>query len=120
MVTKARRQAVEASLEPIYIEMKEPDGYGKGCAWLEEIPPMSFPPTEAAKQLYKHISKGRTNSASIIKALQMTPRGELRKGIEELIEHKAIVENITDPQHYDLNPLRRDHCDADYLRELTS
>jgi len=120
VIPRIRRTPVDP--RTIFIELMEPDGYGKGRAWLEEIPAMSLPPSEFAIDVYRLIRGKRgygCKSRDVVSELKLFMPSECRRGIKELLEHKAIVADPSEPQVYYLNPNAIGECDQEYLKKLT-
>ena len=117
-MTKARRAAVEMSSKVVYVEMEE-ESYGKGYARLVEIPPVSDPPSKAARHLFQLFKDGQPHEAkNIVKENALFPRKENLKAVEEL-EAQHVIKNHTRPFTYQLNPKYRKECDDEYLKKLT-
>jgi len=117
MVTKARRKAIPMSAQDIFVELDEEE-YGRGWACLKRIEPIALPPTEIAKGLFTFFQNGDDISADhIVRKAALYSRTEIRNGLEELIERKAVV-NLSEAFKYGLNPHISQQCEPEYLRKL--
>ena len=113
---KARRSAVPMSDAVLYLEMKE-EGYGKGWARLERIPPPPIEPCKPAKELYPlFMDEEPHEAADIVRTCALLKKTECRVGVEELLDHRIIVRG-SEPQTYQLN-VNGDR-DEEYLEKLT-
>ena len=125
VITRARRQAIPASVKILHIEMEE-QAYGEGWARLKEIPSDELPPTELAKEIYplfvekdaKGEYKNRATSG-IVSTCALLSKKECREGIQELVSRKIIVRGRK-PQHYILSPFIKYEVNEKYLKELNT
>ena len=124
IVTKMRRSAVRVK-EVVYVELKE-DSFGQDEAWLEQISPLSLPPSEEAKQLYSLLGDPANLTGAnwvavptrkIANELYLFNKGQIIRGVNELLHHKVIV-NGDKPQCYKISRQYLTRCDPDYLAEL--
>jgi len=117
IITKARRQAIPASTEPIFVEMVEEKGYGKGDAKLKVISKDAILPSEQAIEIFPYfLDKNRHTASQIRKHFAFFSRKDCKKGIDELLEHKCI-KNV-ESQVYHLNVKYKRDCHQEYWSEL--
>lgn len=117
LVTKARRKAIPMSIEDVFVELEE-ENYGKGWAKLKRIDPIVLPPTRAACDLFSFFKKEDIITAEhIVRKAALYGRTEIRNGLEELIERKAII-NPNGAFTFATNPRVKTECDKQYLEKL--
>jgi hypothetical protein len=117
ITTKARRRAIPMVAHDVYVELREQE-YGKGWARLEEIDPVVLPPSKLACDLYPLFSKEPIKASHIVKKAALHTKKELREGIEELSQRKAIIPSTNEPFSYELNPSRQSEVEKSYLSKL--
>lgn len=123
VLTRARRQAIPASVKILYTELQEKK-YGEGWAKLIEIPADELPPSDLAKEIYplflektsKDEYKNRATSG-IVSTCALLNKKECREGIQELVSRKIIIRGRK-PQQYILNPFIKYEVNEKYLEEL--
>lgn len=118
VIYRVRRAALPVSYKPIYVEMKE-EKYGEGWARLEEIDPISLPPSDEAKDAFKLLedNSNTLTSREIVYKLAFLNKAQIVRGIKELVKHKAIL-NGSKAQTYVVNQNIQIECDRSYWNEL--
>ena len=117
IVTKARRKAIPMSAEDVFVEMKE-EAYGKGWAKLERIDPIALPPSRIALDLFQFFQDSSEITAEyIVKKAALYIKGEIRAGVEELIDRKAII-NSNGAFTFSINPMLNAECEKHYIKSL--
>lgn len=117
LVTKARRKAIPMSAEDIFVELEE-EHYGIGWARLKRIEPIALPPTKIAQDLFTFFKDSNTISAEqIVRKAALYSKAEIRNGLEELVERKAVT-NPNGAFSFALNPKIRTECEVHYLKSL--
>lgn len=117
LITKARRKAIPMSIEDVFVELEE-ESYGKGWAKLKRIDPIALPPTRTACDLFSFFKKENIITADyIVRKAALYGRIEIRNGLEELIERKAVI-NPNGAFTFAINPRAKTECDKQYLKKL--
>jgi hypothetical protein len=121
IITRSRRSAIPMDSEVLFIELKE-EAYGHGLAHLEKIDPMSLPPNKEARDIFKlmidlSVDNKECTSKKLVYNLALFTKKQIQDGIDELLEHKAIVIGSL-AQSYQLNKRRDYECNKDYLEAL--
>lgn len=100
----------------IYVELRE-EGYGRGWARLERIPPVVIPPSKVALAVASLFSSSSISQQDINRKAALYTRKEKLDALEELLEHKVIVHG-TEALTYKLNRQRRSQANREYLGTL--
>ena len=107
----------------VYLEFKE-ESYGHGLAHLEEIDPLSLPPSREAIDIFHLLlasfnGKGWDDSGSrkIVSELALFGKPQIIRGLDELFKHKVIT-NGNKAQSYRINKNYLVQCNKDYLEGL--
>lgn len=122
MITRARRRAIPMVAYDVYIELKEQE-YGKGWARLEQIEPVTIPPSKLACDLFVLFKSNHQTSVEegysarqIVGQAATYNKAEVRDGLDELTDRKVILPNGA--FSWTLNPHLSRDVDEGYLAKL--
>lgn len=118
IITRSRRTAIPMDSKIIYVELKEQQ-YGHGLAHLEEIDPLSLPPSKEAKQVYLLLRSmtGAVATKIMVRELALLIKVQVSQALDELVKHKAVIEAQAGLSYF-INQNIQIDCNKDYLNEL--
>lgn len=114
LMPSVRRDAIP--MGDLYVELQEPDGYGRGKASLVNILPETIPPSPLACELAK-LAIPDVDQRKINTEAALHTREEKLSTVKELLENKIWLPG-TAPLHYRINPNFVRDADPVYLKKL--